>query len=187
MSIVRVVGSSFPATSWLVQLQAEINSKELLERLDKLEDPISYLHKDVPELSRLIYQKLKLVNSDSVRLTFNDEFYNKYDRALATLESQGYIKGGHIQGKKYAVGIRLVDPSYIMYLCVLEEDGEKMSSLIKVVDNCKNGECLDGNKIQKSIDLPLPVIKAVFNMYELKGYGWCSKEIGSIRYMGQVT
>ena len=186
LSIVRIAGASFPVASSLVQLQAEIDSKALLERVDRLEDPVSYLHNDVPELSRLIYQKLKLVNL--AKLDFNDDFYNKYSRALAALESHGYIKGGHVLGKKkYAAGIRLVDPSYIMYLCALEEDDDKMTSLIKVVDGCKVGEWLDGNNIQKSINLPLPVIKAVFDIYESKGYGLCSKEIGSTKYMGKVT
>jgi len=186
MSIIRIVGSSFPRTSWLVQLQTEINSKELLERLDKYEDPISYLHKDIPELSRFVYQMLKLENSDSLKLEFNDEFYNKYSQALAILESNGYIKGCHILGKKYAFGFRLVDPSYILYLCYLEEDGKKMLSLINVVDSCKKGECLDGKTVQNSINLPIPVIKAVFDIFESKGYGWCSKEIGTIKYMGQL-
>ncbi len=35
-------------------------------------------------------------------------------------------------------------------------------------------------------DLPLPVIKAVFDIYESKGYGLCSKNIGSCNYMGKV-
>ncbi|MCD4754699.1 MAG: hypothetical protein K8R75_02700 [Deltaproteobacteria bacterium] len=182
LSIVRVAGASFPVASSLVQLQAEIDSKALLERVAKLEDPVSRLHDDVPELSRQIYRKLKLENS--TKLDFDEEFYKKFGRALAVLESQGYIKGGHALGKNYAAGIRLVDPSYIMYLCAIEEDSEKMESLMKVVDGCKVGQWLDGNRIQ--IDLPLPVIKAVFDIYESKGYGLCSQEVGSCKYIGKA-
>ncbi len=80
----------------------------------------------------------------------------------------------------------MTDPSYIMYLCVLEEDDEKMESLKKVMDDCKIGEWLDGNDIKASIDLPLPVIKAVFDIYESKGYGLCSKETRSTKYMGKA-
>jgi len=181
-SIVRVAGASFPVASSLVQLQAEIDSKTLLQRVTKLEDPISHLHDDVPELSRQIYQELKRKNS--TKLYFDDEFNKKFSRALAVLESQGYIKGGHALIKNYVAGIRLVDPSYIMYLCALEEEDEKMESLLRLVDACKVGQWLDGNTIE--IDLPLPVIKAVFDIYESKGFGICSKERGSCKYMGKA-
>jgi len=184
LSIVKIAGAAFPVTSSLVQFLAEVDSKALMERVDRLEDPVSCIHDDVPELSRLIYRKLKV--EKLTKLDFDDEFYKKYSRALATLESHGFIQGGHVFGKKYAAGIRLVDSSYIMYLCALEEDGEKMESLIKVVKDCEVGEWLDGKNIQTSIDLPLPVIKAVFDIYKSKGYGLCSKEIGSTKYMGKA-
>jgi len=181
-SIIRIAGVAFPVASSLVQLQAEIDSKALQRKVAKLEDPISHLHDDVPEVSRQIYQKLKLLNS--VKLDFDDEFYKKFSRALAVIESKGYIKGGHALTKNYATGIRLIDPSYIMYLCALEENEEKMESLVKLVNDCKVGQWLDGKKI--SIDLPLPVIKAVFDIYESKGFGICSKERGSCNYMGKA-
>lgn len=184
LSIVRVAGVAFPVASSLVQLQAEIDSKSLKERITKLEDPVSYLHEDVPELSRMIYQKLK--QNDSAKLYFEDDFYEKYSRALAILESQGYIKGSHAIGKMYAGGLRIIDPSYIMYLCALEEDDMKMNSLIQSVENCKIGQWLDGKFIQKTTDLPLPVIKAVFDIYESKGYGLCSKTIGVCEYLGKA-
>jgi hypothetical protein len=178
-SIIRIAGASFPVASSFVQLQAEIASEALITRVAKLE-----VHDDVPELSREIYHKLKAENS--AKLYFEEKFYIKYSRALAALEAHGYIKGGHAPGKDYAVEIRLVDPSYIMYLCALEEDNDKMESLIQVVDNCKVGEWLDGNSIQRSIDLPLPAIEAVFDIYESKGYGLCLEEIGSTKYMGKA-
>jgi len=71
-------------------------------------------------------------------------------------------------------------------LCALEEDKDKMDSLIGVVENCNIGEWLDGNEIRNTIKLPLPVIMAVFNIYEAKGYGVCSKEIGSCKYLGKA-
>lgn len=182
-SIVRVAGVAFPVASSLVQLQAEIDSKALKERVTRLEDPVSYLHDDVPLLSRKMYQKLKLTNS--AKLDFDEKFYKKYSRALAALESQGYIKGSHAIGKRFAAGIRLVDPSYIIYLCALEEDGIKMETLINIVENCKIGMWLDGNKIGATNGLALPVIKAVFDIYESKGYGLCSKTIGFCEYFGK--
>ena len=184
LSIIRIAGASFPVASSFIQLQSEIDSKALSDRVARLEDPISYLHNDIPEVSRNIYRKMKIV--DSVSLDFDAEFYRKYSRALAVLESQGCIKQDRAIGKKYALGVRLVDPSYIMYMCALEEDSNKMESIIKIVDKCSVGKWLNGKNIQTSIDVPLPVIKAVFEIYESKGYGLCSQEIGSCKYMGKA-
>jgi len=94
--------------------------------------------------------------------------------------------GFKIQGKSYAAGIRVSDPSYIMYLCALAEDSQKMASLIQEVDECPNGKWLNGKIIQKSLGLPLPVVQAVFDIYETKGYGLCSKEVGASQYMGKA-
>jgi len=73
-----------------------------------------------------------------------------------------------------------------MYLCALEEESMKMETLLEIVDNCKRGEWLDGKRIQEEIDLPLPVIRAVFDIYESKGYGLCSKEIRACQYLGKA-
>ena len=110
LSIVRVAGASFPVASSFVQLQSEIDSKSLLERVSKLEDPVSHLHQDVPEISRLIYQKLNSSNGNLVKL--DEGVYKKYSRPLAVLEAQGCIKGGHAIGKSFVAGIRLVDHTY---------------------------------------------------------------------------
>jgi elongation factor P hydroxylase len=67
-SIVRIAGASFPVASSLVQLQSEIDSKTLSKRVEKLDDSVSHLHKDIPELSKLIYQELKsMVKGDTLR------------------------------------------------------------------------------------------------------------------------
>lgn len=185
MSIVRIAGASFPGASSLVQLQAEIDSKALLERISKLEDPISSLHELVPEVSRLIYDGIK--SSNSKELKFDDSFYEKYSQPLAILESQGFIKGNHAaMSKSFAAGITVTDPSFIMYMCALAENKQKMESLIKIVDDCSKRNWLNGKQLQELLGLPLPVIQAVFEIYEAKGYGQCSKEIGSHKYMGKV-
>ena len=180
-TIVRVAGASFPVASSLVQLSSEIDSKSLKERVCKLEDPISNIHNDVPALSRQIYKELK--DANSAKLYFDEAFYKQYSRALAALESHGYIKCGHALGKSFAAGISLADPSYIMYLCAIDKDEEKMDFLVNAVDSCEIGQWLDGSKM--NIDLPTPVIKAVFDIYESKGYGVCSKEVGTCKYMGK--
>ncbi|MDI6786028.1 MAG: hypothetical protein QMD92_04890 [bacterium] len=89
-SVIRVAGASFPVASSFVQLQSEIDSKSLLERVEKLEDPVSSLHADVLTLSKSIYHELK--SQESINLSFSDEFYSQYSRPLAVLKSRGYIK-----------------------------------------------------------------------------------------------
>lgn len=184
ISIVKIAGASFPVASSLVQLHSEIESGALLRRLEKLEDPVSFLHEDVPALSKLIYQELK--SKESNNLSLDDEFYSKYSRPLATLETKGYIEGIHTLGNRYYGGIYLCDPSFIMYLCALSENKNKMEELIQLVDACEVGRWIDGKGIKKDLDLPLPVIKAVFDIYESKGYGLCSKSIGVYKYMGKA-
>lgn len=73
-----------------------------------------------------------------------------------------------------------------MYMCALAEDKQKMEALMKTVDDCPKGKWLDGKQIQKSLGLPLPVIQAVFDIYESKGYGQCSKEKGSSKYLAKA-
>jgi len=184
MSIVRIAGASFAGASSLVQFQAEIDSKALLQRVSKLEDPISNLHELVPEVSKHIYDEIR--STDSNRVEFDESFYEKYSRPLVALESQGFIKGSHDLIKSFVAGLRVTDPSFIMYLCALAEDKYKMEALIKSVDDCPKGEWLNGKTIQESLGLPLPVVQAVFNIYEEKGYGLCSKEIGASQYMGKA-
>lgn len=182
--VIRIAGASFPVASSLVQLQAEIDSIEMTKRIDKLSDPISYLHEDVQKVSKKIYKALTLM--DSLRLDFDDEFYNEFGRPLAALESQRFIKGEHAIGKRYACGIRLTDPSFIMYMCALAEDDEKMEKLNAALDSCEVGKSLDGHALKNQIKLPVQVVRAMFSIYESKGYGLVSKEIGSAYYLGQA-
>jgi len=184
MSIIRIAGASFPGASSLVQFQSELDSKALLQRVSKLEDSISSLHELVPELSKKIYEAIKSIDSNAVE--FDNVFYEKYARPLAVLESQGLIRGAHALGKTFALGFRVIDPSFIMYLCALAEDNNKMELLIKEVDECPKGKWLNGKAMQESLKLPLPVIRAVFDIYEAKGWGLCSKEIGSCKYTGKA-
>ena len=55
IKIVRVAGVNFPGAASLVQLQAELDSTAMASRLEKLEDPISYLHEDIPDVAKEIY------------------------------------------------------------------------------------------------------------------------------------
>jgi len=179
ITLVKIVGSGVPGSGPFLQALSEIESKGIKERLSKLEDPISNLHPDIPVLAKLIYDKLKTENSTN--LEFNNEFYQEYSKSLAVLEANDYIKQTRTLGQRYPLDIYVADPTFIMYLCSIAEDEKKMNSLIELVENCEFGKLLDGKKIK--LDLPLPVIRAVFKIYESKGHGVCSNETGTCKYL----
>lgn len=183
--IIRIAGASFPLASSLVQLQAELDSDALKNRLHKLEDPITHLHPDVVELSRTLYQKLKL--TDLEQLHFSEDFYAQYSRPLASLETAGLISKNHVLFSKVPTGINLTDPSFIMYMCNLAEDQQKMQEIVDIVEKCEMGSRLDGDALQTRLDLPRVVIRAVFMIYEAKGYGRVSKITGSCNYQSIVS
>lgn len=184
MAIIRIAGASFPGAASLVQFQSEIDAHNLGERVARLEDPISFIHEDVPELAKTIYARLK--DSPSSTLAFDAAFYYTYRRPLAALEASGFVKGNHALGARYAAGVTLTDPTFIMYMCALAEDPKKMEALIKIVDECEVHTWLDGDKIGPSLGLPIPVVKAVFTIFANKGYGILSREIGRCQYCGRA-
>ncbi len=184
LKLIRIAGVNFPVAASLVQLQAEIDSDRIEERLNKLEDPISFLHEDIPSVSKEIYKKL--CENDTVMLTFPDEFYIKYSRPIAALSKNSYISITNVIGSRIPRSITLTDPSFIMYMCVLSEDKNRMQKIFDIIDNCEVGNWLDGDIIKDEICLPKYVIRAVFEIFEAKGYGILSKTIGSCQYMGKA-
>jgi len=183
-SIIRIAGAGFPVASSLVQLQAEIDSKNLSSRVRRLEDPISGIHEDVPKVGKVIFEALSIQNELDIQLA--PECYTDFARPLAMLESQGYIKGNHSTSHRYYAGITLSDPSFVMYLCALFEDQARMQQLISIVESCKPGQWLNGVSLASELFLPQPIIKSVFRIYESKGLGLLSKESGTINYLGKA-
>lgn len=182
-AIIRIVGVSFPGMSSLVQLQAELDANSIDDRLKKLEDPISALHEDVPELSKLIYSRIQIAESNSISL--DDSSYAKFRRALASLESAGHIRGAHALGKRFAAGLRVENATYMLYMCSLFEDESKMDKLIEIVESCHRGQSLRAQNVMQETGLANAVINAVFKIFEAKGYGIRSKEVGlNQAYMG---
>ncbi|CAK8722407.1 hypothetical protein GMJAKD_11625 [Candidatus Electrothrix aarhusensis] len=172
----------FIGTAAFIQLQAEIDSDKIEHRLRQFEDPISYLHEDVPALSKEIYQKLS--TDDSIHLKFEEDFYNKFSRPLAALAANNLISEKRGVFRSIPCGINLTDPTYILYMCRLAEDQNKMQKLFDLVDNCKRREWLNSEKLKGEIGLPECVVKAVFQIYESKGYGALSKTNYSYQYRG---
>lgn len=184
LSLVRIAGASFPVASSLVQLQAEMDSREFDRRLRKLEDPIMTLHPDMPEVSRTIYSRLQGAEANLVQL--EPDQYTRFSRALALLEARGFIKGRHTLAQRFGGGLRVTDPSYIVFMAAHCADPGNMAKLVEMVDSCEDGHWLDGHALRAELGLPLPVIQAVFSIYESKGYGICSREIGASKYLARA-
>ena len=182
-SATRIAGSAFPVSSMLVQFQAELDVEKVNNRLHKLVNPISALHDDINDISDLIYNEIK--RSDDLFIEFDRDVYRKFSRVLAVLEKSSFIKGFHTIGsERFAKGLTITDPTYVLYLSALFENEKKMEIIFKTVDSCDIGQTLKGKQIKEEVGVPLPVIKAVFDIFEEKGYGTCSKAIGSAVYIG---
>lgn len=184
LKIVRIAGVSFPGAASLVQMHAEIDSIAMQNRLEKFEDPISYLHEDIPELAKIIYQSMQANDSNS--LGFPDEFYTKYSRPLATLDSAGLISKHCLIGSRIPKKINLSDPSFVMYMCNLAEDPNKMIEIVDILERCEIGVWLNDEQLKNSLNLPKYVIRAVFEIYESKGYGILSRTHSSYEYVSNV-
>lgn len=184
LKLMRIAGANFPVAASFFQIINEMESAKVEKRLDKLEDPISNLHEDVPHLSQVIY--IALNDSQSTTLSFRDEVYDKYSRAFAVLDSEGLIKKHNQAGTIYPFAISVIDATYIAYLCARFERKEKMDKLVSIVDSCKVGKWLNGKDIASEIELPLFVVQAIFQIYESKGFGICSREIGASSYLANT-
>lgn len=177
LKLVRIAGVNFPGSASMVQLQAEIDSGNIKTRLKTLENPISQLHEDIPEISKQIYAELK--DKDSVNLDFEEGFYRRFSHALAVLNTQGLIS-------KDNRTINLIDPSYIIYMCTLAEEDRKMQEIMDIVGGCEIDQSIDAKLLTDSLGLPKYVISAVFQIYEAKDYGYCSGGFKKFRYTGKV-
>lgn len=182
--VVRIAGASFPGAGSLVQFQAELDAEVLNERIKKLEDPISMLHEDIYDVSREIYSVLKTTDSNS--LSFDDVFYVKYSRALASLNSQNLIKLNNVIGSRQPLGVSLVDPIYILYMAAQFENQNSMQEIFDIVDRCQIGESVSAELLGPTLNLPKYVIRSVFEIFELKGFGYRSGGITKFRYTGKA-
>lgn len=182
-AVVRMIGTTQPFTSWLVQLQAELTAEQVEARLSRLEDPISTLHPDIPQLGQAIYEKLRLADDNHIHLDVVD--YERFSRALAALEAHELIRGLHAVGKRFADGLRVSSPLFVMYLCRRFERPERMERLYATLEDCGAGARLRSQEVMLDTDLPNPVICAMFEAYEAKGYGIMSRENGiNCTYIG---
>lgn len=184
LKIIRIAGVSFPGPASFVQLQAELTAIEMENRLQKLEDPISFLHEDIHEISKTIYQDLS--KKDSVNVDFDEKFYTQFRRGLAVLNSQDLLSLVSVIGSIIPRGINLKNPFYIAYMSAIAENHTKMEDLVSRIDNLPIGKSLEAEDLKKQIGIPKYVIRAIFQLFESKGYGFCSGGNMHISYTANV-
>lgn len=180
--LARMAGVSTPLTAWLVQADAEIKSKEFQARLERLErSPYSALHPDIPEIGRILYDTLQKTGDS--RLQLDDGFMQRYGRPLAMMRKAGYVSGtATLGGGQFYGGIWVTDPGFLLYLAALYEDQDCMERFVERVDTTPTGKWLRGADLASEYALPLPVVRAVFQLYAGRGLGIVSEEIGALAY-----
>jgi hypothetical protein len=183
-SLARVIGAGIPFGGIVVQLSAEIESHRIQERLRKIEDPISSLHPDVHEVSELIYAQVSKTGDSKVKLS--DEETERYSRVLAILEANHLIDGTHAIGERFVDGFWLQNPNYVLYMAALYEKADLMERLIAHIDSCASGTWIRGAELAAELKLPLRTVEAVLELYEQRGLGTLSKELGTVNYYCQA-
>jgi hypothetical protein len=166
-----------------VRLTAEPNLATRPWQLLALVDPISALHPDIQELSEKLYKQLLATGLAELRP--DATFCTQYGKPLAILEKEAFIKATHTIGGRDFERLWL-NPKYFLYLCARYEDQSKMDRLVQLLASCKRGQWLLGEAIAAELQLPLPVIRAFFHLYEERGLGECSREIGAVSYVGRA-
>jgi len=183
-ALVRIAGASFAGSASLVQLQNEIDMAAVKRRLQSLEDPISQIHPDVPRLAERLYEAVRSGNVGLLEIP--DEFYDEFARPLAALHSSGYLREGHALARRRPINIRMSDPTFLLYCATLSDDSPRVATVVEAVDSAETGRWLKGAELAQQYGVPLPVVDAVFEVYEVKGYGLTSKTIGASLYYPKV-
>lgn len=179
-SFARIIGTANPLTAMAVQFGAELDGRSIQNRLRRLEDPISSLHPDVGDVSGEIYDLVS--ETGESRVVFSDTQYDRYARVLAILEGAGMITGSHGLGKQFVAGFHLSDPSYVLYVAGLYEDPDLMERFVARVDSTPRNSWLRGSELAEEYALPLPVVRAFFQLLEVRGLGTLSRELGTANY-----
>lgn len=155
-----------------------------MSSLGRLEDPLTHLHEDMPELSRWLYAAVQAAGE--ARLKFDEETYARFQRGLAVLESHGHIECAHVIGREVPLSLSVSDPAFLLYLAARFEDRTKMAALITALEECPRGTWLNGITLAQDLGVSRAVVQASFQLYEERGLGFCSREIGRVSYCARV-
>jgi len=181
LSLARVIGAGIPFGGAVVQMSAEWDAHQVQQRLNKLEDPISALHPEVREFSKVLYAHIASGNRPQIELSERE--LDRFARVVAILESNGFLGVTRTLTGKHPAALWVKAPIYILYMAALFEDPDAMAKLIDAIDSCAAGRWLKGADLASEYHVPLPVVRAIFELYEMRGLGLLSKEIGTANYL----
>jgi hypothetical protein len=183
VAAVKVAAQLLPVTSALAQWLSEIETSRMVERLERLEDPLARYGPRVHELSQTLYSLIRGQQQDvpTTHLDWTPEL-KPFIKELRHLEADGLLVGSHALGLggEFRAGFRL-NPGFIVYLALLHAESEESEKLIQILDDAKHP--LNGVDVKKSVNLPLTVIDSYFEEYENRGQGFKSNTIGSSLYL----
>jgi hypothetical protein len=185
LAAIRIAGSAAPLVAPLLQLDAEVDRRGLAKRLEALEDPISRLHPDVAEVSKRLYEEVRRTEGDSAMLHPGPEFFDRYGKALAILESHGLVTGTHTLARRFHSGVRAAAP-YVLYMAARYEDERRLAAAQARIESAPRGSWLDGRELATELGVPWILLAALFDIYEAKGLGVRSKQIGTVNYRATV-
>jgi hypothetical protein len=176
--ITHMAAQSNPFTAALSAMQTGLDSQDMQRRLRALEDPVSILHPEIRDVAKALYDEVARTN-ESYLTELPREFYDRYGRPLTLMEGVGIVRGEHSLGGRFSAGIVVESPRGILYMAQLYEDAVKMDMLLSRVDSARRGQVQKGAEIVLEIHVPMPTIRAVFELYDARGLGILSRENGA--------
>jgi hypothetical protein len=178
LKALKVSSAWNPIAAVFLQLQSELDDCEVNRRLDNLEDPINSDCKNATELCKVLYSYLR---NNSEALT--EETYIHFSGDLAYFEAKGYLKRQMQIGSSYPYGIESLNHFFILYLARLFDGKYSMSELYTRVDDCDIGVWINGVQLAEVLNVPVDVVRSVFQLYVEKGFGIVSNETGTCNYI----
>ena len=181
VSAVKIAAQLLPVTSALAQWLGEIETSRLVDRLDRLEDPLTKYGPRAKELSQVLYSLVELQPQDipTTHLDWTPELA-PFIKELRYVESDGLISGSHTVSREFEAGLRM-NPGFIVYLALICGSRRECEKLVQLIEDAK--QPLNGRNLAKLIELPLTVIDTFFRQYENMGQGYKSQQIGSSTYI----
>lgn len=180
ISLVKVVLSPFPGGAVANQILAEIESVEVDRRLKLLEDPLAGFGPDAKALCGLLYESVRKETHVTSKVPWSDAF-EPYLKTLRSFDASGLVGNEPVlfNSNPSHRGIR-IEPRFMVYLAMIGGDEDLCRDMADFMDNLLTG--VTCTQVRERIRLPIPVIDAVFSVYDSQNQGLKSKENGYCYY-----
>jgi diguanylate cyclase (GGDEF)-like protein len=182
--IIGLAGNSFSTSTFIVENLGDIESISEIELLHNLEDFLNKINTDIIKVTNILYKQFLLL--DTTKLDFPEDFYTKFSSALNLLVSHGFIILHTDSNAIKPITVTLVDPTYIIVMCVFFADHNSMQELVDIVERCHIDLCLKASQLKVIFNLPIHVVKSVFEIFDSEGFGSFSKTKDDFNYIGKV-